>query len=149
MTGRVPVTGGCLCGAIRYEADVAPDWVAYCHCRMCQKALGSIFGVFAGFPGSAFRYVKGEPAHYRSSPWARRGFCPACGSSLDFWLEDDPDPAVTVATFDRPEDWPPDLYHTGIEGKVPWHRIADDLPQRTSDASPYVKEAKRKLGIAD
>lgn len=64
MAGALPVTGGCLCGAIRYQADAAPEWVAYCHCRMCQKALGSIFGVFAAFPLDAFRYTQGEPRYH-------------------------------------------------------------------------------------
>lgn len=145
MAGDIPVTGGCLCGAVRYQADAAPEWVAYCHCRMCQKALGSIFGVFAAFPPGAFRYTKGEPRYHQSSAWARRGFCADCGTSLDFWLVDDAVPAITVATFDRPDDWPPNLYHTGIEGKVPWHTIADDLPQQPSDASRFVRDAKAKI----
>ena len=145
MSGIVPVTGGCLFGAIRWRAETPPEWVAYCHCHMCQKALGGIFGVFASFPPGAFRYTKGEPRYYQSSPWARRGFCADCGTSLDFWLIDDAVPALTLGGFDRPEDWPPDLYHTGIEGKVPWHAIADGLPQQPSDASVFVREAKAKV----
>ena len=145
MSGVVPVTGGCLCGAVRWQADAAPEWVATCHCRKCRKALGGIFGVFAAFPLDTFRYTKGVPRYYHSSAWAKRGFCADCGTSLDFWLIDDQVPAITLGSFDRPEDWPPDLYHTGIEGKVTWHKIADDLPQQTSDASVYVKEAKAKV----
>ncbi len=145
MTGILPVTGGCLCGAIRWQADAAPEWVGYCHCRMCQKALGGIFGVFAAFPLGAFRYTKGAPRYYQSSAWARRGFCESCGSSLDFQLIDEKVPAITLGTFDRPEDWPPDLYHSGIVGKVPSHAIADDLPQQRSEASRFVQEAKTKV----
>ena len=40
----VPVTGGCLCGSIRFESSQEPYAVGYCHCDMCKKALGSVLG---------------------------------------------------------------------------------------------------------
>ncbi len=62
MAGKtLPVTGGCLCGAIRYESTAPPNWVSYCHCRICQKAYGALFGLFAAFPEAAFRYTRGQP----------------------------------------------------------------------------------------
>jgi hypothetical protein len=60
----VPVTGGCLCGAIRYESSEEPYAVAYCHCDSCKKALGGVFGVSAFFrPGVPVRpgTAKGAP----------------------------------------------------------------------------------------
>ena len=141
----VPVTGGCLCGAIRYESTVPPNWVGYCHCRMCQQAYGALFGLFAAFPGEAFRYTQGEPTYYQSSSWATRYFCAKCGSPIGMAFVDDPAPCVLIGTLDHPEDWPPDQRHSGIESKVPWHNITDDLPQIRSDEMESVAAAKARL----
>ncbi len=56
------ITGGCLCGAVRYEADEPPYQVGYCHCRRCQKGMGNIFGTAALFRRAEVRFVKGGPA---------------------------------------------------------------------------------------
>ncbi len=56
----LPITGGCMCGAIRYEATEPPQEVGYCHCRMCQKATGNLFYPYATFRSDAFRFTQGE-----------------------------------------------------------------------------------------
>ena len=146
---RIPVTGGCLCGAIRYESTQAPDLVGYCHCRMCQKASGGLFLVFADFEGDAFKFTRGEPRYYRSSEIATRGFCPECGTPIAFRYDGDTGPAIGVGTLDHPEDWPPTWEHSGIESKVPWYEISDDLPQTTTEESEFLKDARdRKAGDA-
>ena len=146
MTDKtMPITGGCLCGAIRYESTVPPIWVGYCHCRMCQQAYGALFGLFAGFPAEAFRYTHGEPTYYQSSPWGKRGFCANCGSPIDMSYVDDPEAGVLIGTLDHPEDWPPDSGHLGIESKVPWHVITDDLPQKRADEDEDIKAAKARV----
>jgi DNA-binding SARP family transcriptional activator len=78
------ITGGCLCGDIRYEISEPAIDSDICHCRMCQKATGG--QVVAGVTVSrkAFRFTKGEPKYYKSSPLAERGFCANCGSSLNY-----------------------------------------------------------------
>ncbi len=141
----MPVTGGCLCGAIRYESTEPPNWVVYCHCRICQQAHGGLYDVGVEFPGEAFRFTKGEATYYQSSPWAKRGFCANCGSPVDHLYVDDADPIVFIGTLDHPEDWPPDYGHGGIESKVPWHVISDDLPQRRTDESEFVEAAKARV----
>lgn len=81
----LPITGGCLCGAIRFEATEPPTWVAHCHCRMCQRAYGQWSGIFVRFKGAqkgALRFTKGVPTYYQSSAWLERGFCSNCGSPL-------------------------------------------------------------------
>jgi len=144
---RVPVTGGCLCGAVRYESSKPPNLVGFCHCRMCQRAYGGLFAVFADFPGDAFRFTHGEPQHYRSSEIATRGFCPECGTPITFQYDGSSGPAIMVGTLDRPEDWPPTWEHSGVESKVPWFEISDDLPQTTTEESEFMKAAhERKAG---
>ncbi len=63
----LPITGGCLCGAVRYQADERPT-ISYCHCRMCRQAYGALYGLFAVFPLAVYRFTQGEPTYYQSSP---------------------------------------------------------------------------------
>jgi hypothetical protein len=60
---HVPVTGGCLCGAVRYESKEPPIRGYICHCTMCRRNYGSFFGATVRFPGSAFKLTKGERRH--------------------------------------------------------------------------------------
>lgn len=79
---QTPVAGGCLCGAVRYELARRPDHMDYCHCAMCRK-FGGPMGIEVNPQDLSWQ---GEQAiqTYASSPWAERGFCRICGSSL-FW----------------------------------------------------------------
>ncbi len=56
-----PITGGCLCGALRYEANAAPTFMGYCCCDDCQKASGSGFIPFVGFVGAMAIMTKFKP----------------------------------------------------------------------------------------
>ena len=99
----MPITGGCLCGAVRFEATEAPSWVAHCHCRICQKAYGQPSGIFVGFMDSkmaALRFTKGKPKYYRSSAWLERAFCSNCGSPLGT-RSSEGHRSVLVGTFDH------------------------------------------------
>jgi hypothetical protein len=138
---HVPVTGGCLCGAIRYESTAAPNLVGFCHCRMCQQASGNLFIVWADFSDETFRFTHGEPRYYRSSEIATRGFCQRCGSPISFQYDGSSGPAIMVGTLDHPEDWPPTWEHSGIESKVPWYEISNDLPQTTTEESEFLQAA--------
>ena len=58
----VPIEGGCHCGALRYRVDEPLQHSSYCHCRICQRTMGSPAGVFAGpIKPENFRYTTGEP----------------------------------------------------------------------------------------
>jgi hypothetical protein len=72
---NVKVTGGRLCGEIRYEADTAPYLVVYCHCKMCQKGVANLFATAAFFKQADFRYIGGDLSWYEAES-ADRGFCP-------------------------------------------------------------------------
>src|SRR5688572_7480127 len=67
--------GGCQCGAVRYALYAEPTNPHVCHCRMCQKALGSYFAPFAGVPLGDLAWIKGAPGVFRSSEVVERGFC--------------------------------------------------------------------------
>ncbi len=141
-----PITGGCLCGAIRYELSEPPIKGIICHCRMCQKSTGSAFMVIAGFPRTALRFTKGEPKLYRSSPIKDKSFCADCGSLLvEQFLVPTGNTAtdmiwVYVGTLDRPEAVSIGA-HTGVESQLPWVHFDDGLPRSRCDENPILAAA--------
>jgi hypothetical protein len=138
-----PMTGGCMCGAIRYEASESPIEVYYCHCRVCQRAAGNVVGTWAQFPARAFRFTRGGAKFHRSSDVAERGFCGNCGTQLvAMGFEADEPNAVAVGSLDHPEGMRPEG-HFGVESKVPWFNVQDDLPHtRTEDIPDFVPPKK-------
>jgi len=86
--GSGPHAGGCLCGAVRYEADDQPEAVVICHCRSCQKSLGSGVNFELLWAPGRFRVTKGAPEVHRhaggSGKMLDKRFCGECGSAL--WL---------------------------------------------------------------
>ena len=79
-------SGGCQCGACRYEFTAAPLALHVCHCLECRRQSASAFGITVTVPAAAFRMVQGAPRQW-SRPTASGGithcfFCPLCGSRL-------------------------------------------------------------------
>src|SRR4051794_30937881 len=74
---EIPIAGGCQCGAVRYVLRATPVKPCICHCRMCQKAMGNLFGAFAGVPYADFEVTRGDPSSFRSSDLAER-LCQQC-----------------------------------------------------------------------
>lgn len=125
------ITGGCLCGAIRYEISEPPFDPHYCHCRVCQKVSGAPAIAGAFISKDALRFTPSEPKLYRSSPIVERGFCADCGSYLLYrpliaewsdWL------IIMIASLDRPEQVVP-ARHYGIESQLAWFDPQNDLPR--------------------
>ena len=129
-------TGGCLCGAVRYEARDPPLKIGYCHCRMCQKASGAPCAVGVYFANRIFRFTRGQPKFYKSSQIADRSFCADCGSRLLYRPSGSESVAVEVGSLDRPEDAPPS-YHTGVESKIYWFSVDDTLPRKRTDDQDF------------
>lgn len=126
------MTGGCACGRIRFTAIIHDDEAYLCHCRMCQRATGSV--------SIAFKTVKQgdvtwdmEPDWYESSPIAVRPYCRECGTSLGFqYKEGSASMDLTVASFDDPSSFVP-RHHFGAESI---HRAwinTEGLPEKRSD----------------
>ena len=79
------ITGGCLCGKIRYRADADPKFVSLCHCRDCQKFTGSAFAAVVALPKAGLTVsgaMKGFVKRGDSGKTIERFFCPDCGTSL-------------------------------------------------------------------
>ena len=108
------MTGGCQCGRVRYEVQVASEDAYWCHCRMCQKATGGIAAAFVQVATAGVTWLSG-PDCYASSPVARRPFCSVCGTPLGFaWAEGGENMDLTVGSFDDPSRFRP-VAHAGAE----------------------------------
>jgi hypothetical protein len=86
------VTGGCVCGSIRYQCSGEPERVTVCHCLWCQRRTGSAFGTEMVFHADKVSLSGAEPAKYRhisdeSGRWLETYFCGRCGSNLGMTLE--------------------------------------------------------------
>ena len=103
MAARGPLTGGCLCGHIRFEAEGEPGKPHTCSCRMCQRHTGSLTVSWVEFPKDKVTWTGpgGAPATFRSSAMSSRAFCPTCGSSLGA-IDDAPVVALVTGVFDKP-----------------------------------------------
>ena len=77
-------TGGCLCGAVRFEVAGPPKWTGYCHCRSCRKHTGAPVSAFAGYEREKVTVTGEAFARFASSPGVQRGFCSRCGSTLSY-----------------------------------------------------------------
>ncbi|THV20715.1 GFA family protein [Peteryoungia ipomoeae] len=70
------ITGGCVCGKIRFEAEGAPDRVGICHCLDCRKYHGALFYAAAIYPEARVQ-ITGEAQVFDG-----RAFCPTCGARV-------------------------------------------------------------------
>ena len=141
------ITGGCLCGNVRYQATAKPLGSMLCHCRMCQRFSGAPILGGTTFLTEALSFTKGKPKFFVSSKIAQRGFCGNCGTALIYqgtlgvWTKWT---MIFTASLDEPEKYPP-TYHLGIESTMPWLDIHDDLPRTMCKDSPSLVDAYRTV----
>jgi hypothetical protein len=122
------ITGGCLCGELRYEIRGDPLGVGYCHCRWCQRQSGAPFLVFARFHAGNLIWTRGKVATYASSREVERGFCSRCGSTLTFARPVRKEISIAVGSLDDPNRFEP-RRHIFTDHQVPWLHIDDRLPR--------------------
>jgi len=119
--------GGCLCGAVRFRCEGEPLNVRICHCRTCQKAMGSPFFARALFDQRALA-VEGETAYFPSSEAIHRVFCTTCGTRLFSRRTNGTAVGIALATFDDRNAFAP-TEHIWVSEKMDWVRLDDGLPQ--------------------
>jgi hypothetical protein len=137
--------GGCACGKVRYTATVENDEAYLCHCRMCQRATGSISIAFKNMMKADVAW-DGEPDWYQSSPIAARPYCAACGTSLGFAFPDSAKMDLTVASFDDPSRFRP-VHHFGAESMHRSWLNTEGLPEmRTEEHQPLVDKWIKATG---
>ena len=119
--------GGCLCGAVRFRAEGEPLNVRICHCRNCQKAMGSPFFARALFEQRALE-IEGDTARFASSEALERVFCPNCGTRLFSRRTDGTVVGIALAVFDDRNAFAP-TEHIWVSEKMDWVGLDDRLPQ--------------------
>ena len=125
------VSGGCLCGAVRYEANPVTDSAYYCHCRDCQVGSSSAFTVAVYSDEKDFRLTSGVLSTYSktadSGRRIDRKFCDTCGTPLIWTGEGFPGVVlVSLSSLDEPEAFPP-VHEGWTDSAVSWCRIRDDI----------------------
>jgi len=147
MSISVPFTGGCACGAIRYECSAQPLLMFRCHCRDCQRATGSPFAANVWAAASAFTFTSGEPKSYvvksaRGST-VYHDFCPACGAPIGMHIGELPDfILLRAASLDDPSGLEPvaDLWTCRV---YPWDSLNPDL--RQYETQPTIEELQAMI----
>lgn len=129
---RVPFTGGCACGAIRYECSADPLFSWNCHCRDCQQASGGAFCPVLYVEKAALS-LTGESKYYdvraESGNLVSRGFCPQCGSPVFIQAELVPRlQGLWAASLDDPSQFQPSV-QVWCGSAQPWDYLQSTLPQ--------------------
>ena len=130
------MTGGCLCGAVRFEIDGRISSIWYCHCSKCRKTTGSAFHPAAMCRKSSFRWVSGERSisEYRTESGYHTRFCSRCGSSVPAVLENG-SVVLSVGSLDG-NPGSRAVRHIFVGSKAPWFEIHGELPQFEGHVPP-------------
>ena len=135
----LPLTGGCLCGRVRFEVTEPLLRAGYCHCTRCQKRTGTAASPQARVAPGALRITTGEELLRTYEPpdgfW--KIFCSACGSSL--WSQD-PDDAdvksIRLGAFDVDPGVRP-AFRQYTDYAAAWEPLPDDgLPRHPENRPP-------------
>ncbi|HEY2660831.1 MAG TPA: GFA family protein [Caulobacteraceae bacterium] len=130
------LTGGCLCGAVRYAIEALDGDVAdYCHCGQCRKASGAPVTAWIQVAPARFAVAAGQAKPFQSSDRATRWFCRDCGGQLYMTDDEGRSVGVTLGSLDQPASVTPTV-HGWDSARVGWLCIADDLP-RYDREPPY------------
>lgn len=131
------LTGGCLCGSVRFEIDGRLGPVVYCHCSLCRRATGSAFATNASVAEDALRVVAGADlvTEYPDKNESFRAFCARCGSPVFKRHPKRGSTRVRLGTIDGDPGARPEA-HIWVGSKAPWDAIPDDGLPRYDEAPP-------------
>ncbi len=128
----LPLTGGCNCGAVRFEVDSTPVGASYCHCRRCQRRTGTAASANARVVPGSFRIIAGEDRlrAWKPRDGAEKWFCGDCGSALFSRDRHDPERVgVRMGAFDVDPGVRPSARQF-VAYAASWEPIPDDgLPR--------------------
>ncbi|HEX7926032.1 MAG TPA: GFA family protein [bacterium] len=123
------LSGGCLCGDVRYTLSAAPQHAVYCHCSMCRKSSGAPYTGWAVFALTALKWTNAEPAEYKSSGAASRHHCRRCGGQITWRTSKRPEfVAIAIGSLDTPDAVKPER-HVFWADRVPGLEMEDGLPR--------------------
>ena len=135
---ELPLTGGCMCGGVRFEIDTPLVSAGWCHCTRCQRRTGTAASVQARIVPGSLRLVQGEALvrEYQADGGWAKVFCGECGSSL--WSRSPDDPgllSVRFGAFDADPGIRPS-YRQFVAYAAPWEPLPDDGLPRFPERRP-------------
>jgi len=126
------ITGGCQCGAVRFRVDGELGEASICHCRMCQKATGGLFGPYVSVVKGELVWTRGARKRFQSSNKVHRGFCADCGTPLSYEFDGAAHVGLAIGALDRPGE-----VHLseqlGSSARVPYFTTLAGLPEHAED----------------
>jgi hypothetical protein len=133
-----PLTGGCLCGGVRFEVSEPPLFASYCHCTRCQRRTGTAASAQARIAPGSIRVTAGEELVRSFVPEGgfAKDFCSVCGSAL--WSRSPADGTITsvrLGAFDGDPGVRPG-YRQYVAYAAVWEPLPDDGLTRHPEASP-------------
>ena len=133
----LPLSGGCLCGGVRFEIDAPLESASYCHCTRCQRRTGTAASAQGRVAPGSFRLVSGAELvreFQLEDGWAKC-FCSTCGSQL--WSRDRATDArsVRLGAFDRDPGVRPQ-WRQFVAYAAPWEAIPEDGLPRHDERRP-------------
>jgi hypothetical protein len=136
--GEARLTGGCLCGSVRFEVTEPPLFASYCHCTRCQRRTGTAASPQARLAPGSLRIVAGDELlrAYEPPGGFPKVFCSVCGSAL--WSRhptDDDIINVRLGAFDSDPGIRPS-YRAFVAYAAPWEPIPDDGLPRYAEGRP-------------
>lgn len=152
---KLPLAGGCQCGAVRYEIRADPMTLYACHCTECQRQSGSAFSLSLVVPRESVVVTGGTPKRWRRVHESGRViqclFCGDCGSRL--WHEPERNPAVTILKAGTLDDtrWLYPVGHIWTRSALPWPGIPRDTvnyEMQQPDMSRFVDAWKARMQAA-
>jgi hypothetical protein len=135
---ELPFTGGCLCGAVRFEVTEPLVSSGYCHCTRCQRRTGTAASPGARIAPGSLRVLAGAEhiKAYEPDDGFAKVFCSACGSAL--WSQSQEDPEVVSIRLGALDDDPGirPTYRQFVAYAAPWEPIPDDGLERFPESRP-------------
>jgi hypothetical protein len=135
----IVITGGCLCGAIRFELSEHPHDAGYCHCRRCQRRTGTAVSVQARIDARTLRLLQGEDLLRCWRPpdgGHEKCFCGVCGSHLFSRSPEDPRRmSVRFGAFDEDPPVRP-RWRAFVTYAAAWEPVPEDGLERFAEAKP-------------
>lgn len=124
-------TGGCHCGAVKFEVTLNDLNVHVCHCSICLK-IGGAPSLALGCSGDWT--IEGEEnlKWYDSSDYAQRGFCTTCGTHMLFRMKDGSYYGLGAGNIDD-QSGLKIAEHIFVDSKPPYYEFADDTPRYTEE----------------
>ncbi len=125
------MTGGCYCGALRYQTAGKPVLKAQCHCRECQYLSGGGPNYFMLVVPDGFAYTNGTPQHFERDDLAepvRREFCGKCGTGILTRRKDQAELVLKIGTLDDPSLFDAPRIAIFTCDAQSFHHVPDGIP---------------------